>query len=460
MSEQTHNTKDEIEIITLDTGFHAGAWKVAYADFVTAMMAFFLLLWLLNITTDDQKAGISNYFDPKTYSVSNSQSGAGGILGGLTMSPQGSMKAEEVNTASESAPLQETGYEGADSPVRTEGNEKEVVRIPIGEEKNKERSGQTQNEFDGKTDQEKEGQTEQEFDGKSDKEKEGQTDQEFNGQSDKEKSGKSDHEFDGKNDNENVYNLEKAREKLKEIEQQKFKEAEEKIRQAIESDDRLKALSKNIIIDQTPEGLRIQIVDEEGESMFASGSARMYQKTEKILAKIADIIKVTTSNELSIRGHTDSVPYGQDANYTNWELSTDRANASRRVMLDNGMPAGRLNNVVGKADTEQLLPDDPTNPRNRRISVILLKEELTDPNYNQKVEQEAHDLKAAQENETETAPATENKEEAPPPATELEAPNNEAQTGTTPKKQEQKDKEPTKILNPIFRPSPGQVQFP
>ena len=143
------------------------------------------------------------------------------------------------------------------------------------------------------------------------------------------------------------------------------------------------------MIDMTPEGLRIQIVDQDGASMFASGSAEMYEKTKKLMSKVAELIK-ELPNELSVRGHTDSVPYGPGADYTNWELSTDRANASRRVLLEAGFNQGRLNNVVGKADTEHLIPDDPTNAQNRRISIILLKEELTNPEkFAQKAEENA-----------------------------------------------------------------------
>ena len=84
-------------------------------------------------------------------------------------------------------------------------------------------------------------------------------------------------------------------------------------------------------------------------------------------------------NELSLRGHTDSIPYGPNATYTNWELSSDRANATRRVLLETGMPKKRINNVMGKSDTEHLFPKEPNSPQNRRITIILLREELTNP---------------------------------------------------------------------------------
>jgi chemotaxis protein MotB len=114
----------------------------------------------------------------------------------------------------------------------------------------------------------------------------------------------------------------------------------------------------------------------------------MYEKTRKLMTKVAQIIQALP-NEISVRGHTDSVPYGPGADYTNWELSSDRANASRRVLLEAGTPIERLNNVVGKADREHLVPDKPDDAKNRRISIILLKEELTNPDFEKKAEESA-----------------------------------------------------------------------
>jgi chemotaxis protein MotB len=272
-------------------GHHGGAWKVAYADFVTAMMAFFLLLWLLNVTTDEQRNAISNYFDPTHPKVSQSESGSGGILGGLSMSPTGSMAT-------------------MNQPVTTPRPSAQAMRGP----KHSASDGQE----------------------------------------------------------------EAAKEKKRQEEEREFKKAEQDLKRAIANSPELKGLMKNLMVDMTPEGLRIQIIDRDGEPMFPSGSAQMYQKTRNLLAAITNVI-APLDNEVSIRGHTDSVPYGSGANYTNWELSSDRANASRRVMLDAEFPKERLNNVMGKADTELLITEDPTDPRNRRLTIILLREELTNP---------------------------------------------------------------------------------
>ncbi len=279
-------------------GHHGGAWKVAYADFVTAMMAFFLLLWLLNVTTDEQKNAISNYFDPTSLKVSNSESGAGGVLGGMSMSTQGAMATQMQNPITVQPPEQESAKSDSIEPSDTD-TEEDIQQI---EE-------------------------------------------------------------------------EKIIEAMEQMEEERFEEAKSMIEQAIQDSPDLKSLANNLIVDMTPEGLRIQIVDQEGKSMFPIGSARMYEKTKNLITKVAEIIK-KLPNKISVRGHTDSIPYGKNAEYTNWELSTDRANSLRRVLLESGLPPERIHNVQGRADTEPLIADNPTDPRNRRISIILMKEDF------------------------------------------------------------------------------------
>jgi chemotaxis protein MotB len=301
-------------------GHHGGAWKVAYADFVTAMMAFFLLLWLLNVTTDEQKNAISNYFDPTHPKVSSSESGAGGILGGLSVAAEG---AQISNVQPISAP----------PPQSSALNNRQASDIQ-----------------DSKLNPKK----------KSAKE----------------------------------MTLEKAKKKLQKIEEDRMKAAQDALKKAIEDSPELKDLKDNLMVEMTPEGLRIQVIDQDGKPMFPSGSAQMFDKTKMLLEKVSEIIKAQP-NQISIRGHTDSVPYGQDAAYTNWELSADRANSSRRVILGAGFDAKRIHDVVGKADTDPLVPEDPKAARNRRISITLLKEELTDPDYAKKVEQQAEQDGAA-----------------------------------------------------------------
>ncbi len=269
-------------------GHHGGAWKVAYADFVTAMMAFFLLLWLLNVTTDEQKALISSYFSPADPRVATSLSGSGGVLGGTTISKDGAMTDTKMPLVTHPGSL-------------TSENKSETLKDASEEELKKE---------------------------------------------------------------------------LDERDEERFKNAEDALRQAIETQAELKELAQNLIVDQTPEGLRIQIVDQDGKPMFPLGKTEPLPEA-KLLLKLVSKVIMDMPNMISIRGHTDSRPYGQGAKYTNWELSSDRANASRRVMLNSGLDIKRIESVVGKADREHLIKDNPNSPRNRRISIVLLKESLT-----------------------------------------------------------------------------------
>lgn len=273
-----------------DGGHHGGAWKVAYADFVTAMMAFFLLLWLLNVTTDEQKALISSYFSPADPRIATSVSGSGGVLGGATISPEGAMTDQKQPVVS---------FPGTLRPEGRQDREDELKNI-------------------------------------ADKELE---------------------------------------EELQRREQERFKEVEEQIRQAIETVPELKNLAQNLLIDMTPEGLRIQIVDQEGKPMFPLGKSDPLPEALLLLKLVTRVI-MDLPNMISIRGHTDALKYGAGAAYTNWELSADRANASRRAMLNYGLDLKRIENVMGKADREHLVKDDPTSARNRRITIILLKESL------------------------------------------------------------------------------------
>lgn len=278
-------------------GHHGGAWKVAYADFVTAMMAFFLLLWLLNAVTEEQLSGISNYFAPSM--ASNSQSGAGGILGGQTIGKPGvGTTATVAPTLVQSLPPPSLGPGGEDLTAATE---------PM------------------------EGLSEEEF-----------------------------------------------REQLAEREQQKFDRAKQTLEGAIRSIPELQQFEGSMMVDNTPEGLRIQLTDQEGLAMFPSGSSAMYGHTRALMDLVSRVI-AQMPNKLSISGHTDAIPFRDPSGYTNWELSADRALASRRALLGSGVPEDRIDRVVGKAATEPLV-EDPKAPRNRRISIILLRDQdLTPP---------------------------------------------------------------------------------
>ena len=158
-------------------------------------------------------------------------------------------------------------------------------------------------------------------------------------------------------------------------EQEQFEKTAEAIKQAVQSNPQIADMIDSLRIDQTSEGLRIQILEQQDKPLFASGSATLLPATKRVMRQVSEIIQ-QTPNEISVRGHTDSVPYGPGASYTNWELSADRANASRRALENAGMPAMRINNVLGKADSDPLIAEDPRDGRNRRISIILLHQDI------------------------------------------------------------------------------------
>lgn len=303
-------------------GHHGGAWKVAYADFVTAMMAFFLLMWLLNASSEEQKRGISNYFGPAGNLMG--AGGSGGVLGGISIESEGQ-------------------YESAKDPATT---------VPD-ESSKRQASGIDTNAVDT-------------ADVSASLKDEGLGENKSMSQDDKQET----------SDTKEADEADKQKKEIAKLIQQKqdemFKETEHKIKQVIQETPDLKDFADNLLIDNTPEGLRIQIVDKERFSMFPNGKATMFDHTKKLLQKVSHII-ARLPNKISITGHTDSKPFSSDSNYSNWELSTDRANATRRELLLDNFPPERLSSVVGKADRDPLKPGKPEDDQNRRISIVLLR---------------------------------------------------------------------------------------
>jgi len=271
-------------------GHHGGAWKVAYADFVTAMMAFFLLMWLINTTSPEQKRGIADYFAPA--SVSRSSQGSDGLLGGTA--------------------FQEDG-------ARASGSNRQLDE-EVSEGKRNTKAG-GQDEGEARSNQPSEAAIAQA-----------------------------------------MANRETA----------DFASAEASLRQALQDLPDYAELSRNLIIEQTPEGLNIQLVDQEGRAMFAGSSTEPLARTQRLLETVAKVIE-QLPNRISISGHTDTTSPSRDG-YSNWDLSADRANAARRILEKSGVDADRIYQVAGKGDREPLYPDDPDLPANRRISIVLLRE--------------------------------------------------------------------------------------
>ncbi|WP_207458835.1 flagellar motor protein MotB [Azospirillum sp. SYSU D00513] len=319
-------------------GHHGGAWKVAYADFVTAMMAFFLLLWLLNVTTSDQRKGIADYFAP--VSVSRETSGSGGVLGGQTITAPGA----QVSASSPiTADFPSSGPPGSTSDEADE-NSDPTENEPSGDNPAEQKSSESRLDYQARLEQlaKQSG---------------------ISGQ----KTGESLSDF-AERVGEAIEKLEKAQ-----SEAQQFQQAATEIRQAIQSVPELAPLAQNLMIDQTPEGLRIQIVDQDRVSMFPGGSGQMYPQTRQLVTQVAQALS-KLPNKLSISGHTDGVAFPSGAGRDNWDLSAERANATRRALTAGGIQDSRIQDVVGRADRDLLVPDQPASPRNRRISIVLLRE--------------------------------------------------------------------------------------
>jgi chemotaxis protein MotB len=260
-------------------GHHGGAWKIAYADFVTAMMAFFLLMWLLGSTSKAQREGISEYFKTP--------------LKVVLMGP---------------------AVGGSDTPMK--GGGRDITK--------------------------KQGQVKP---------------------------------VDGPKGKEKKVDIDDAKQALKKAESAKFEELKLRIEQAIESKPELQQFKNQLLLDITSEGLRVQIVDEKNRPMFNSGNAQLQSYAKEILHQIGQMLN-DVPNRISISGHTDATPYSDgEKSYSNWELSSDRANASRRELVAGGMNEEKLMRVVGLSSASLFDKENPFNPVNRRISLIIMNKQ-------------------------------------------------------------------------------------
>lgn len=252
-------------------GHHGGAWKIALADFMTALMAFFLVLWILSIASEEERRGVAEYFSTPLVSAIT-----GGDSSGSTSVIPG----------------------GGPDPTHSDG---ERARIDT---------------------------------------------------------------------------LQRTRPSAED--RRRLIDVQERIERAIERDPELRQLRSQMRFDLTREGLRIQLLDTDQRPMFELGSDQVAPYMRSLLRTIAPLLN-ELPNELSISGHTDSVPYaGGYRGYSNWELSNDRANASRRELIAGGFDPGQLLRVSGFADRVLLPETEPTNPINRRIELVVLLPEIAE----------------------------------------------------------------------------------
>jgi len=259
---------------------HGGAWKVAYADFVTAMMAFFMVMWLVASVSKEQRAALFEYFKNPSMEQGKSAKPAPGQNG------PGGASTSVINL-----------HGGLDAPKSAE---------------------KKQNDGLGK-----------------------------------------------------ASSAEEARRVAEADERKQLESLEQQLREAIDKSQTLAPYKDQLLLDITPEGLRIQIVDKLNRTMFESGSSSLKKYTTEILVELAKYINAVP-NRISLSGHTDDKPYAGKTGYTNWELSSERANAARRALVTGGLEEAKIARVVGLAAAVPFMKADPLNPINRRISIIVM----------------------------------------------------------------------------------------
>ena len=260
-------------------GHHGGAWKVAYADFVTAMMAFFLLLWLLGATTEKQRKGLADYFTPTLVKLRQESAGADGMLGGSSI----------VDADNYPNRAGQTGTKSLTIPRDSSGGVKEggaKVASPT--------------------------------------------------------------------------------ERLK-----RLQEIAKRIEEKLAAKKGLARLSKQVRVVRDPQGVRIDLVDDADFSMFHLGSTMMTGEAQELVQIIAQAVK-PEGRTLIVRGHTDALPWSNGRKGNNWALSAGRAESTRLALMRSGIRSNQFERIEGVADREPLIEDDPTDPRNRRISIVVV----------------------------------------------------------------------------------------
>lgn len=340
----------------IEGGHHGGAWKVAYADFVTAMMAFFLLMWLLNATTEEQRRGLADYFAP-TNAINSGFSGAGRPFGGRTPFEDGEMVsnrgAQSIRPGQKSAAAQIVDDPDAD----TAPDESEAA----------EQGSQSAKAGGGSAGQAVTRQPQTGIRAPGGGAAAAQAQTPTDGQSLANVGAIQARVLD-------AAALKAERERR---EREAFERAAAQIREAVRGDPALADLARQLSIDLTPEGLRIQLLDEERQPMFATGSSAINDRARLLLQKVVPVL-ARMGEDIAISGHTDAAPFRGEGR-SNWELSSERANATRRLLIETGMQENRFRRVTGNADRDPLLPADPLAAANRRIAIVVLKAGNTSP---------------------------------------------------------------------------------
>jgi len=273
-------------------GHHGGAWKVAYADFVTAMMAFFLLMWLLGATTEKQRKALADYFAPTLVELKQNSAGSNGLFGGDALNAKDNYPNRASQTGTKSMTIPVGGVGGKDVGTGEKGTLKDQRALEAQDQKN-------------------------------------------------------------------------------------FNSTAKAIQDKMRARPQLAKLAKHIRFVATRDGMRIDLLDDANYSMFDLGTTALVSDASALIGTIAESI-AGMDNPIMIRGHTDSLGYGDPRNMNNWMLSSGRAEATRRRLFSGGVPETRFERIEGVADREPLIVETPTDPRNRRVSITLLYRRIMD----------------------------------------------------------------------------------
>ena len=257
-------------------GHHGGAWKVAYADFVTAMMAFFLLMWIIGATTEKQRKGIADYFTPTMVQMKEKSAGSNGLFGGESIIDKDSYPHRAAQTGSKSITI----------PKDASGGDKEGGSA------------------------------------------------------------------------------------LRQKERAVFQKLKQALEQKMATTPGLQGMARNVSFKETDEGLRIDLIDQANFAMFKSGTDELSTQALALLKQVAAMTDLA-DNAMIVRGHTDGMPYSKGRTVNNWTLSAARAESTRRALAGYGVADSRFARIEGVADREPYVPEDPYDPRNRRMSITL-----------------------------------------------------------------------------------------
>jgi chemotaxis protein MotB len=347
----------KIEIIirkeeVVEGASHGGAWKVAYADFVTAMMAFFLLMWLLNATTEEQRKGLADYFSPNSV-LSHASSGMGQPFGGRTAFTDGAMVSDlgAVQVTQGQQPVVE----------HVDDDDTDIIAQP---RPNRDDTKSNAPDLGGRTP------PGPPSTGAATATVAASTSA-MSARGAVAVTARPTVSPANAGDAQRPPTEAELRAELEKREKQAFDQAADQIREAVRGDPELRDLANQLAIDMTPEGLRIQILDADRVPMFPLGSAVPNDRARLLLQKVAPVLARLTQ-DISIAGHTDAAPFA-GAGRTNWELSADRANATRRLLVDAGLQQTRIRSVTGNAERDPLVAADPLAAANRRIAIVVLR---------------------------------------------------------------------------------------